>query len=71
MDSRMTSLAPSQEPLNPASRGDEAFGALARFIFGGNSRQEKMAMTTPVFSSTRGAMQVRRAASMQASFQIA
>lgn len=43
--------------INPASAGMKAFNALAGYIFGGNSAGSKMAMTTPVFSSTAGTMQ--------------
>ena len=44
-------------PVNPAKGGGGAFNALAGYIFGGNSRKEKMAMTTPVFSDSNGRMQ--------------
>ncbi|KAH8049859.1 Heme-binding protein [Aureococcus anophagefferens] len=40
------------ELQNPKMAGAGAFQALAGYIFGGNGREEKMAMTTPVF--TRG-----------------
>lgn len=36
--------------------GIKAFNALAGYIFGGNASSKKMAMTTPVFSSTDGTM---------------
>ena len=38
-------------------QGFQAFNALARYIFGGNQEQQKMEMTTPVFTDTRGSMQ--------------
>jgi hypothetical protein len=37
--------------------GIKAFNALAGYIFGGNASGTKMAMTTPVFSSTDGTME--------------
>lgn len=43
--------------VNPAGAGTRAFRSLAEYIFGGNDRGEKMAMTTPVFSDSRGNMQ--------------
>ena len=36
--------------------GSGAFDKLARYIFGGNDRQEKMKMTTPVLSDSSGKM---------------
>lgn len=42
---------------SPAGRGDSAFNALARFIFGGNVAGARMRMTTPVFSDSQGRMQ--------------
>ncbi|KAH8046054.1 Heme-binding protein [Aureococcus anophagefferens] len=39
------------ELQNPKMAGAGAFQALAGYIFGGNGREEKMAMTTPVFRS--------------------
>lgn len=47
----------SSRGINPASAGMKAFNALAKYIFGGNSSSTKMAMTTPVFTSTDGTMQ--------------
>ena len=44
--------AEGPELQNPKMAGAGAFQALAGYIFGGNGREEKMAMTTPVF--TRG-----------------
>ena len=38
----------------PYGSGPAAFGALAGYIFGRNAQGEKMAMTTPVLSSTAG-----------------
>ena len=37
--------------------GESAFGRLAGYIFGKNSRNEKMSMTAPVFSNTSGRLQ--------------
>ena len=37
--------------------GTSAFMTLAGYIFGKNDRQEKMAMTMPVFSDSSGRMQ--------------
>ena len=37
--------------------GESAFGRLAGYIFGKNSRSEKMSMTAPVFSNTSGRLQ--------------
>lgn len=37
--------------------GTSAFMTLAAYIFGKNDRQEKMAMTMPVFSDSSGRMQ--------------
>ena len=42
---------------SPAGKGDKAFSALAKYIFGGNASSAKMQMTTPVFTDDRGAMQ--------------
>ncbi len=42
---------------DPASDGVPAFRALAGYLFGGNAAGERMAMTAPVISDTRGAMQ--------------
>lgn len=42
---------------SPREGAGKAFNELARFIFGGNQRGEKLQMTTPVFSDTRGRMQ--------------
>ncbi len=39
------------------SEGETAFGRLAGYIFGKNSRQEKMSMTAPVFSHPNGRLQ--------------
>lgn len=44
-------------PAAPAAAAGAAFNALAGYIFGGNSRKEKMAMTMPVFSDSTGRMQ--------------
>lgn len=50
---RHRKVAPDGVKLGePTMSGAGAFQALAGYIFGGNSRQEKMSMTTPVF--TRG-----------------
>ncbi|KAL6753919.1 SOUL heme-binding protein-domain-containing protein [Haematococcus lacustris] len=43
--------------VDPAGPGGQAFGRLARFIFGGNASAQKMAMTAPVFTSSQGVMQ--------------
>lgn len=42
---------------NPAGRGDGAFNALAKYIFGDNASSTKMQMTTPVFTDANGTMQ--------------
>ncbi len=42
---------------NPKGRGDGAFNALAKYIFGDNASSTKMQMTTPVFTDDRGTMQ--------------
>ena len=41
---------------SPAGKGDKAFNALAKYIFGGNASSTKMQMTTPVFTDDRGVM---------------
>lgn len=43
--------------VNPAGPGMKAFRALAGYLFGGNAQRESLAMTTPVFTDTRGRMQ--------------
>lgn len=43
---------------SPAGNGTSAFMSLAGYIFGKNDRQEKMAMTMPVFSNSSGRMQL-------------
>ncbi|KAK9837901.1 hypothetical protein WJX74_007465 [Apatococcus lobatus] len=40
-----------------SKEGETAFGRLAGYIFGKNSRQEKMSMTAPVFSHPSGRLQ--------------
>lgn len=40
-----------------SGEGKSAFMTLAGYIFGKNDRQEKMAMTMPVFSDSSGRMQ--------------
>jgi hypothetical protein len=52
-----TGSSSSSSGINPASVGIKAFNALAGYIFGGNAAGTKMAMTTPVFSSTDGTME--------------
>lgn len=42
---------------SPGGNGTSAFMSLAGYIFGKNDRQEKMAMTMPVFSDSSGRMQ--------------
>ncbi|KAL3159126.1 hypothetical protein ABBQ32_011120 [Trebouxia sp. C0010 RCD-2024] len=42
---------------SPGGNGTSAFMSLAGYIFGKNDRQEKMAMTMPVFSNSSGRMQ--------------
>ena len=42
---------------DPTAKGTEAFRELAGFLFGKNSKQEKMSMTVPVLTDTTGAMQ--------------
>ncbi|KAL0027314.1 hypothetical protein WJX77_012126 [Trebouxia sp. C0004] len=61
--------AATEQPQKPSSsnsnsssnsssgQGKSAFMTLAGYIFGKNERQEKMAMTTPVFSDSSGRMQ--------------
>mmetsp|Transcript_12003 Transcript_12003/g.21284 ORF Transcript_12003/g.21284 Transcript_12003/m.21284 type:complete len:379 (+) Transcript_12003:30-1166(+) len=39
-----------------AGKGFQTFGTLAKYIFGGNERNEQMSMTTPVFSDATGRM---------------
>ena len=41
----------------PSGEGGGAFNALAGYIFGKNDRQQKMSMTTPVFTDSQGKMQ--------------
>lgn len=55
--SNSSSSSSSKGGINPASAGMKAFNALAKYIFGGNASGTKMAMTTPVFTSTDGTMQ--------------
>lgn len=43
--------------VNPAGAGNNAFNTLAGYIFGKNEGEEKMAMTTPVFTTDTGRMQ--------------
>ena len=45
-----------QKP-GPSGEGGSAFNALAGYIFGKNDRQQKMSMTTPVFTDSQGKMQ--------------
>lgn len=42
---------------SPDKGGNGAFNMLAGYIFGGNERKERMAMTMPVFSDSNGLMQ--------------
>ena len=42
--------------ISPAG-GGPAFGMLAKFLFGGNSDSRALEMTTPVITSSSGAMQ--------------
>ena len=42
---------------SPAGKGDGAFNALAKYIFGDNASSTKMQMTTPVFTDDSGTMQ--------------
>jgi hypothetical protein len=46
-----------QLEVNPAGQGMQAFNSLAGYIFGNNRRRERMAMTTPVLTTSSGAMQ--------------
>lgn len=46
-----------QGGTNPAGAGSNAFNTLAGYIFGKNESEEKMAMTTPVFTTDAGRMQ--------------
>jgi hypothetical protein len=52
-----TSGRGDEKTLNPAELGGTAFNMLAGYIFGGNAAGDKMKMTTPVFTDTRGKMQ--------------
>ena len=42
---------------SPAGKGDGAFNALAKYIFGDNASSTKMQMTTPVFTDDSGTTQ--------------
>lgn len=42
---------------DPAGEGGAAFRTLAGYLFGKNAAGERMAMTSPVISDTRGVMQ--------------
>lgn len=55
--SEASSASATSGEVNPAKGGGGAFNALAGYIFGGNSRKERMAMTMPVFSDSTGQMQ--------------
>lgn len=44
-------------PVSAVGSGRSAFNALAGYIFGKNEREERMKMTTPVFSDSQGRMQ--------------
>ena len=44
-------------PKDSKTEGETAFGRLAGYIFGKNSRKEKMSMTAPVFSHPNGRLQ--------------
>ncbi len=57
---RLNAAVLAQNPqleVNPAGQGMQAFNTLAGYIFGNNARGEKMAMTTPVLTTSAGAMQ--------------
>lgn len=43
--------------VNPAADGSSAFQKLAGYLFGGNVEGDKLEMTTPVFSTSKGRMQ--------------
>lgn len=47
----------SSSSNSSSGEGKSAFMTLAGYIFGKNDRQEKMAMTMPVFSDSSGRMQ--------------
>ena len=47
----------SGEKATPSGEGGGAFNTLAGYIFGKNDRQQKMSMTTPVFTDSQGKMQ--------------
>ena len=51
------SSAGRKDDGSPAGKGDGAFNALAKYIFGGNASGTKMQMTTPVFTDDSGTMQ--------------
>ncbi len=48
---------PSDSINGASGNGKSAFMTLAGYIFGKNERQEKMAMTMPVFLDSSGRMQ--------------
>ena len=54
---RSSSGGGAESSVSPAAGGGGAFNALAGYIFGGNAARERMAMTTPVFTESRGSMQ--------------
>ena len=56
-DSTEQTSSSAPESVNPAAGGSGAFNALAGYIFGGNAARDRMAMTTPVFTDSRGSMQ--------------
>ena len=52
-----SSSSSSSSSNSSSGEGKSAFMTLAGYIFGKNDRQEKMAMTMPVFSDSSGRMQ--------------
>lgn len=58
-ETSMQPAAVGQEssPSSPAGEGGSAFNTLAGYLFGANQQKEKMKMTMPVFTDSKGNMQ--------------